>query len=111
MGRAPRRRPARLAEKLLQVRLLLSLSQSQMLSRLGDSKVKIYAPHISEYESGKREPPLQTLLAYARAAGVPVELLIDDEAELPARLPATSITWMSRGGRLWKRDGRSRTGG
>jgi transcriptional regulator with XRE-family HTH domain len=102
MGRSSRPRPARLAEKLLRIRQLLSLSQSQMLRSLGDAGGRIHAPHISEYESGKREPPLQVLLAYARAAGVPVELLIDDDTELPPRLPAGRSVWVLQNGRLWQ---------
>jgi transcriptional regulator with XRE-family HTH domain len=34
---------------------------------------------VSEYESGIREPSLLTILAYSRAAGIPVEKIIDDE--------------------------------
>lgn len=37
---------------------------------------------ISGYERGEREPPLPTLLAYARLANVSVESLIDDKMRL-----------------------------
>jgi hypothetical protein len=37
---------------------------------------------------GIREPSLMTLLQYARVAGVCVDVLIDDEMNLPARLPS-----------------------
>lgn len=100
MGSARRPTPARLAEKLLQIRTRLGLSQSQMLRQLGDTNTRLHAPHISGYESGKREPPLIVLLQYARAAGVPVELLIDDEQDLPERLPASTTTWVMKRGRL-----------
>jgi hypothetical protein len=43
---------------------------------------------ISDYELGKREPPLPILLRYARVAGVQMEVLVDDEMDLPAKLPA-----------------------
>lgn len=95
MGSARRPTPARLAEKLLQIRQRLGLSQSRMLRSLGDTKTKIHAPHLSEYESGKREPPLTVLLQYARAAGVPVEVLIDDEQDLPEQLPEKGI-WVMK---------------
>ena len=36
----------------------------------------------------KREPLLPVLLAYARLAGVSTDVLIDDELDLPAKLPA-----------------------
>ena len=82
----PRPRPMRLAEKLLQIRTGLGLSQTQMLERLGFSDSMHYG-RISEYEQDKREPTLITLLAYARAAGVHLEDIVDDDFELPRRLP------------------------
>ncbi len=87
MGTA-RQRSERLAEKLLQVRMALGLSQSEMLKRLGVEGMVVYN-RISDYELGKREPPLPILLSYARAAGVCVDVLIDDELDLPGKLPAT----------------------
>jgi len=80
-------RQERLAEKLLQVRTALGLSQSEMLRRLGFEDALDYK-RISEYELGKSEPPLAVLLSYARAAGVCVDLLIDDGLDLPEKLPA-----------------------
>lgn len=82
----PRPKPERLAEKLLQIRSALGLSQTQMLRRLGLEDVISY-PKISSYESGDREPTLMVLLQYARVAGVHVEALIDDELNLPENLP------------------------
>lgn len=82
----PRPRPMRLAEKLLQIRTRLGLSQTQMLERLGFSDTMHYG-RISAYEQDKREPNLITLLAYARAASVHLEDIVDDELELPRRLP------------------------
>lgn len=102
MGRSRRPQPVRLAEKLLEIRLRLDLSQSQMLRSLGDTKTKIHASHLSGYESGKREPPLTVLLQYARAAGVPVEVLIDDEQELPEHLPTGAATWVMKRGQVWQ---------
>ncbi len=87
MGKRARMRQERLAEKLLQVRTALGLSQSEMLRRLGFEDVLDYK-RISEYELGKSEPPLAVLLSYARAAGVCVDVLIDDELDLPDKLPA-----------------------
>ncbi len=87
MGKRARMRQERLAEKLLQIRQALGLSQSEMLRRLGFEDALDYK-RISEYELGKNEPPLAVLLAYARAAGVCADVLIDDELDLPAKLPA-----------------------
>ncbi|MGB9177867.1 MAG: helix-turn-helix transcriptional regulator [Pyrinomonadaceae bacterium] len=83
---AARQKTERLAEKLLQVRLTLGLSQTEMLRRLGFENALVYN-RISDYERGKREPPLPLLLQYARVAGVHVEDLIDDELDLPDKLP------------------------
>lgn len=85
MGYA-RPRPKRLAEKLRHVRLALGLSQPEMHRRLriGDA---IPYTRISKYELNDNEPPLLTLLQYAHVAGVHVEALIDDEIELPEKLP------------------------
>ncbi len=87
MGTKPRAMPERLADKLREIRLALGLSQGEMWARLGVQDL-IVAKQISAYELGKREPPLVVLLAYARAANVIVDVLIDDALDLPAKLPA-----------------------
>jgi len=87
MGKRARMRQERLAGKLLQIRLTLGVSQSELLRRLGFQDVLDYK-RISEYELGKSEPPLAVLLSYARAAGVCVDVLIDDALHLPDKLPA-----------------------
>jgi transcriptional regulator with XRE-family HTH domain len=87
MGKRPRPRPKYLPAKLLQIREALGLSQTEMLRRLGYEAEMAYA-RISEYELGKNEPPLPVLLAYARAANVSTDVLIDDKLALPAKLPA-----------------------
>jgi transcriptional regulator with XRE-family HTH domain len=88
MGRSRRPRTLRLAAKLRQVRTALGLTQEQMFERLGETKTALYPGHISLYEGGQREPPLPVLLRYARIAGVYVDALIDDELDLPDKLPA-----------------------
>ncbi|MBA3240201.1 MAG: helix-turn-helix transcriptional regulator [Acidobacteria bacterium] len=87
MGGAARMRPKRLAEKLRLIRLAFGLSQTDMLRRLGFEGVIAYH-RISNYELGTGEPPLVVLLQYARLAGVYVDTLIDDDLDLPAKLPA-----------------------
>jgi transcriptional regulator with XRE-family HTH domain len=86
MGKSSRPKPERLADKLLQIRTTLGLSQSEMLRRLGAEEQIDYTT-ISKYELGKNEPPLEILLQYARAAGVHMEALVDDELDLPQNLP------------------------
>lgn len=87
MGRAPRPKPERLPEKLLAIRQSLELAQDGMLARLGLDESH-FRSAVSGYELGTREPPLPVLLQYARVAGVCVDVLIDDELDLPAKLPA-----------------------
>lgn len=86
MGVRPRQRPERLAEKLRAIRDALGLSQTQMVKSL-EAEEMIVPGQISEFETGKREPSLFVLLRYAWLARVHVEDLIDDELNLPARLP------------------------
>jgi transcriptional regulator with XRE-family HTH domain len=85
MGRSPRSRPARLGEKLVAIRQRLGLSQTEMSRRLG---LEVNYSAVSNYELGTREPPLGVLLEYARAANVWMDVLVDDELDLPERLPA-----------------------
>ena len=84
MGSASREKPRRLAEKLLEIRTRLNLSQKEMLHRLGASE-KLTRMDISKYERGIREPSLLTLLDYARVINISTDILIDDNANLPFR--------------------------
>jgi transcriptional regulator with XRE-family HTH domain len=93
MGRAARRRPQRLSEKLAHVRAALGLSQNEMVRRLG-LEGRLLREDVSRFERGVGgEPPLDLLLRYARAIsttgrGEFLEALIDDEMDLPEKLPA-----------------------
>lgn len=87
MGRAIRPKPKRLAEKLLHVRTALGLSQNSMIRRMSLSD-ELTQDYISAYERGVREPPLPVLLEYARVANVYVDAFINDEVNLPSRLPS-----------------------
>jgi transcriptional regulator with XRE-family HTH domain len=86
MGSSPRPKPTRLPEKLLGIRQALELSQDGMLARLGLDESH-FRSAVSGYELGTREPPLPVLLKYARVAGICVDVLIDDDMNLPAKLP------------------------
>jgi transcriptional regulator with XRE-family HTH domain len=87
MGYA-RQRPKRLAEKLLQIRTTLGLSQTEFHKQLGVDEHKKYI-RISDYEMGKNEPSLIVLLEYARLAGVHLEVIADDRLDLPRNLPGS----------------------
>jgi transcriptional regulator with XRE-family HTH domain len=85
-GSRPRIRPMRLPAKLLRIREALGLTQGELIEKL-KMPDSITQPHISSWEKGKREPDLLSLLIYARAAGVCVEVLIDDKLDLPLAMP------------------------
>ena len=72
-------RPQRLAEKLLAIRQRLGLSQSQLVRRIDP---QMAYSRISEFECGRRFPPIHVLLAYARLAGVHIDDLVDDDIKL-----------------------------
>lgn len=86
MGRSHRPRPARLGEKLRQIRASLDLTLEQMIEQLGYKDSPIYPTNISGMERGEREPPLSLLLAYARLVGISTDVLIDDSLDLPKNL-------------------------
>jgi transcriptional regulator with XRE-family HTH domain len=88
MGRSHRPRPARLGEKLHQIRASLGLTLEQMIERLDYKDSSLYPTNISGMERGEREPSLVLLLAYARLVGISTDVLIDDNLNLPGRLPA-----------------------
>lgn len=75
--------PKKLAKKLGQIRLRLGLSQTQMVKALGYKASPLRPAQISQFEAGRREPPLMLLLAYAKLAGVSTDVLIDDKVRLP----------------------------
>jgi transcriptional regulator with XRE-family HTH domain len=102
MGGRPHRRPERLAEKLLQIRTALGLSQNELIQRLSLEDELVRA-QISDFERGRRVPALPVILEYARAAGIYMDVLVDDELDLPTRLPSSpKQAGVSRGARVKK---------
>jgi transcriptional regulator with XRE-family HTH domain len=83
MGNKRRPRPKRLATKLLAIREKLELTQQGMADRFGRMPSAPDGAMVSRYERDEREPSLFVLLAYARLAKVPVDVLIDDKLNLP----------------------------
>jgi transcriptional regulator with XRE-family HTH domain len=86
MGRSHRPRPARLGEKLREIRVSLGFTLEQIIERLNYKDSPLYPTNISGMERGEREPPLTLLLAYARLVNISTDILIDDERNLPAKL-------------------------
>ena len=95
MGQGARAKPRRLAEKLLQIRTGLGLSQNELLKHLGLDE-QLSRGIVSEFERGRREPSLLVLLKYARAAGVSMDLLVDDALDLPEQIPRSTRVRSSR---------------
>lgn len=86
MGRSSRPKPARLGKKLRQIRIALGLSQDGILRRLG--LAEDYGRHyISGFERGEREPPLEVLLRYSEISKVWINALVDDQIDLPEKIP------------------------
>jgi len=81
------RKPHRLGEKLLIIRQALGLSQNGILRRLGLSD-ELSQAEWSAYERGVRVPSLPVVLLVAKLAGVWMDALVDDELDLPEKLPA-----------------------
>ena len=96
MRRGARRRPSHLGMKLRAIRAGLGgLTQAELIERLGLTDY-LNQGEVSAFEQGVREPDLLTLKAYADAAGISTDDLINDEAKLPAKLPARRTTGSSR---------------
>ena len=88
MAKASRKKPELLAEKLLEIRQKLGLSQNGLIRHLGLTE-ELEQDYVSKFERGVLVPPLHVLLAYAEAANVWVEALIIDSVDLPERLPSS----------------------
>jgi transcriptional regulator with XRE-family HTH domain len=91
--RSKRKKPTRLASKLLLIREQLGLSQGGLIRHLGLEN-QIERDYISKFERGVLEPTLDVLLAYARAIsktgrGEFLEALIDDQMDIPDKLPCS----------------------
>ena len=82
-------RPKRLGEKLGFIRKQLELSQNEMVRRLGLSG-KLTREEVSAYERGVREPSLPTLSRYAEIARVWIDVLVDDDLDLPEEISGTT---------------------
>jgi transcriptional regulator with XRE-family HTH domain len=80
MGRSRRNKPLKLSHKLLAIRKHLQKSQTEMARAL---ELKVHYSAVSNFELGTREPDLLIVLRYARLAGIPVEMILDDQMALP----------------------------
>jgi hypothetical protein len=81
----PRNRPKLLPAKLLAIREFLKVGQTVMAGKLQFEilshcrrQYRIDPARISEYETGRREPNLFVLIAYARLGHIHMETVADD---------------------------------
>jgi len=82
MGRAKKVVPKHLAKKLAAIRKNLGLTYEELIVKLDCPGIPLYRASISQYESGKIEPPLLVLLRYAKLANISTDVLIDDSIGL-----------------------------
>lgn len=80
MGRSRRKKPLLLGQKLLAIRKRLNMSQTEMARAL---ELTVHYSAVSNFELGTREPDLLVVLRYARLAGIPMEVIVDDNLSLP----------------------------
>jgi len=80
-----RRKPKLLPHKFVVIREHLGIAPVDMARKLEVvRKLKVTSRRLSNYENGKSEPTLMELLAYARLAGVPMDLIVDDRVSVNA---------------------------
>jgi transcriptional regulator with XRE-family HTH domain len=83
--------PTRIGEKLALIRTSFGFSQNEMLRWLRIDE-EYTREEISAYERGVRVPPLHVLLRYSKTSRVWVNVLIDDELDLPSIIPAPRMS-------------------
>lgn len=85
MGERPRAKPARLAEKLKEIRQRIDggLTQVEMVRRLGFTEKELPQDRISKFERGTMEPNLTILVAYSEVANLYLEAICRDDRDLP----------------------------
>jgi hypothetical protein len=83
--RRARPRPRHLPAKLLRIREAFQENQTEFAKRF-PSHVK--QKNISSFETGEREADLLALLHYAELANVCLDVLVSDDFDLPATIPA-----------------------
>ena len=98
MGLKKRAIPKELPKKLKFIRSYFNLTLEELsieigkeLEKSGFPDIKVYTGSITEFEKGKREPQLPVLLAYAHIANVYVDVPINDNLELPKKLPGSIL--------------------
>lgn len=86
MGRGKRLRPERLGEKLFAIRRHFGWTLEQMADKLSNEKFSVRRQAVSQFELNDNEPSLLILLRYAKLTGTTIDVLADDELDLPNHL-------------------------
>jgi transcriptional regulator with XRE-family HTH domain len=76
-----KRTPVKLAQKLKKIRQHIGFSQDRLAEVIGRKDVSRRS-RVHEWETGKSQPDLLSLLAYARLVDISTDVLIDDDMEL-----------------------------
>jgi len=90
MGGAKRPKPKKLPTKLHLIREALGYTQEEMVKHLG-LKGRLPRSYLSRFETGEREPSLEVLLRYSEIAKVWINAIVDDNVDLPEKLPCARM--------------------
>lgn len=82
MGKNKRPIPAKLGLKLKAIREHFDLNREELIVKL-DCPIPLHRGTISNYEKNLRDPSSIVLLHYSKLAKVSINVLVDDELDLP----------------------------